>query len=137
MTQKMNNTLTGMAVGLDQLAGLKFDPRSPHVYCGICGDVYQLDLNRNPHKYVSPAFDNNFVLVEQYGVTKLKEWSQTHAREHTSNQHRLLALSNESVTPEAAHKLAAFGIIPITQNPDIVAALYESSPVPIDDAEGS
>lgn len=115
----------GLAVGLGQLTNLLFDIHKPYTVCCICGDVYQTSDDR--------VYGNN-------PVTELarKEWSHAHAREHSSTQHRQLALSGRQFTPEAANKLAAFGIISVSDmvmDNEVEDALRLSKPIPFNDSE--
>lgn len=78
-----------------ELQGL--DPEKPYTYCRICGAVYQ-----------SPIF------YEPDAVKDRKEWSHKHAYAHTTIEHEYLRDSNLWLMPEAQHRLAALGIISIT-----------------------
>lgn len=54
-------------------------------------------------------------------------------------EHYSLAMSGRWTTPEAAFKLAAYGIISLSDllvDDEVAVALMESSAVPKDDAEG-
>jgi predicted component of type VI protein secretion system len=60
-------------------------------------------------------------------------WAKTHAYTHTVQEHRQLKLSGRTMTPEAANKLAAYGVIPIVDmvlSDEHSAALRESKAVP-------
>lgn len=67
-------------------------------------------------------------------------WRQEHARRnHTPAQHLALQRSSLLMTPEAAHKLAAFGIIPIEQmlsHKPTEDALLEAPSVPQQEVQG-
>lgn len=118
-------------VGAEALTGLVFDPSKPHCGCGICGEVYQSDLDRleDPTLYERDlAFD------------KRQQWRMQHSRSHTSTQHRQLRESGLFALPEAAGKLASFGIIPLTdtvRHVEINDALFEAPRAPKDDAQGT
>jgi hypothetical protein len=69
--------------------GMGFNtPTQPFTGCRICGDIYE-----NPD------------------IESRKEWSRKHALEHSPLQHRMLMVSGQWCTPEAAIKLAAFGVV--------------------------
>lgn len=88
----------------------EFDPALPYTICRLCGAVYQHPLTQ-----------------------KRKAWSFDHSATHTLREHASLELSQRFVTPEAAHRLAAFGLIPISDmalSEEHARALWESSPVP-------
>lgn len=117
----------GLAVGLDRLEGLLFDPAKPYRFCRICGDIYQTEADR---------VDNPVVLDVQ---TRQTLWSSSHARTHTENEHLSLRLSGRYMTPDAAIKLAAFGIVSIVDlalDNEVQAAYGESKSIPKDDCEG-
>lgn len=125
----------GMAVGLHSslVPGLEFDLQCPYTYCRICGSIFQSPYDRET-KPDSPA-----MLVDAATAMR-REWSYNHASSHTSLEHMLLELSGLWLLAEAAHKLAAFGIIPVSDmvlNPEIADALATSKPIPVNDAEGS
>ena len=67
-----------------------------------------------------------------------KDWSHRHAHQHTDREHKLLSQSGQWLTPEAANRLAAFGIVDIygmVTEPEIADAYRESHPVPTNDCE--
>lgn len=113
--------------------GMTFMPDRDYTYCRICGVVYQPELNRVPESEYT---------VEVILAANLlrREWSQYHARSHTSTEHRQLAQSGRHCTPEALQKLVPFGIIPVS---DIVFdnesehAGLEAPRAPVNDVEGS
>ena len=123
----MTHLLLEVAVGTSELVNYKFDLNKPYAGCGICGEVYQTDLDR--------AGDDPF-----YAFTKRTEWRNAHARTHSDNEHRLLKNSGLLALPEAAQRLASYGIIPLTdsvKNDEVPIALLESPRAPINDATGS
>lgn len=133
--------LTGGAVGLNTLTGLVFDPNKDHTSCLVCGVVFQSDYDRNP----VVQFENNKGLfrsvaeVELYALGLRKEWAANHAKTHSEREHRQLKASGRFCTPEAAHKLAAFGLVSLVDlviDEEVADALAKSSAVPTDDAEG-
>jgi hypothetical protein len=121
---------TGFAVGLEVVEGLQFDPSKPNVFCRICGAVFQGPLDRTAVG----------VLQEALALSERKAWSHRHAKTHSAYEHRMLAESGRFYTPEAAVKLAPFGIISMSDawaDEEIAQALYESNPIPQNDVEGS
>jgi hypothetical protein len=134
--------LTGAAVGLQSLEGLLFDSNKPFTYCGICGAVFQHEADRSPIKVFQRQkadFSYRLENVALFALGERKRWSQKHAKLHSSTEHRLLALSGRHLTPEAQHKLAAFGVIDVkglVLDDEIEHALNSSSAVPQNDAEG-
>ena len=117
--------------GHKALEGFVFDPTKNHAGCGICGKVFQSDLDR----LSSPTSED---LVE--ALHKRTEWRLNHARTHSDAEHRQLAQSGLFALPEAAEKLASFGIIPLTdtvKHDEVSYALLEAKRAPSDDAEGT
>lgn len=94
---------------------VNFDANKPFRACLLCGRVFQ------------PSDEVNT-------VERREGWAVTHAKRcHTEREHHLLYLSGLTMTPEAAHKLAAFGLIPVSDmvlNEEAASALMESHPTP-------
>jgi hypothetical protein len=78
------STAFGFIIGAP--ADLMFNPARPYVGCRLCGRVFQGTPERN------------------------KEWRRTHNKLHSEKEHKLLALSGRWATPEAAQRLAPYGI---------------------------
>jgi hypothetical protein len=115
----------GLLVG--SLPNLSFRTDCPYTGCRICGAVYQSELDRTPGKDIE-------------ALNGRRLWSFKHAKTHTPQEHYLLQISGSWCTPEAAKKLAAFGVIALTDmvlSEEHAQAMLESSPVPANDAEGS
>lgn len=120
--------LTGMAIGLDSLTNLEFRPDRPFRCCLICGVVYQTEEDRTHLESES--------VLKNYLRRQL--WSERHAKQHSDQQHNQLRQSGLFALPEAAEKLAAYGIISITDlvmDNEASHALHLSSPIPSLDAE--
>jgi hypothetical protein len=106
---------------------LLFNPNCDHTLCKICGAVYQSLLDRDPFA------------DRQHAKVKRMAWSHIHAKTHSESEHRALFISGRWCTPEAAQKLAAFGIVPIIDlviDNEVEDALKNGYKVPIEDAEG-
>lgn len=116
---------TGLAVGLHELGGLEFDITKPWRCCCICGAVYQSNLDRVTTGPVG-AFESK---------RRRDKWARKHARLHAQREHDSLKTNGLPMTPEAAHRLAAFGIIPIVNDDETNDALLKSSSVPVNDVE--
>ena len=130
----MRLVATGVAVGLTTL----FDPQRSNTYCRICGAIYQTDYDREPERFKHLAgFDGNITLVERYATSLRKFWSIAHSKTHTEKQHSDLMASGHFLTPEAAYKLAPFGVVDIVALviSDEHASAYREAPrAPKDDA---
>lgn len=106
----------GLAVGHRALDGFNFDINKPYRYCRICGGIFQ-------HEHESACL----------------LWGVAHARTHSTLEHHQLRISQRWMTPEAAFKLAAFGIISLSDllvDEEVAAALLLSSSIPTNDAKG-
>lgn len=110
---------------------LGFDPAYPYTYCRLCGEVYQKPQDRNPHANLQDALDNMEIR---------RNWSHRHSKTHPDWLHKRLAISGLWCLPEAAEKLAAFGIAPVGSgvlDDEVRHALALAPRLPSDDAEGS
>lgn len=101
-----------MAVGHRELDGFTFDLNAPYTFCRICGAIFQTKYDRRPQD-----FSTDHATIEDiklYATSLRVEWSHIHANSHPEKQHRQLIQSGLFATPEAAHILAAYGIIAIS-----------------------
>lgn len=126
MTNRLHLVGTGFTLSNP---GMLFRADCPYTCCRICGAVFQSTLDRQ-----KGSFEHNFNAMQMR-----KGWSITHAKLHSDEEHLKLAKSGMWATPEAAKRLAAYGIIALS---DMVLfdessdALRASSPIPINDVEG-
>lgn len=91
-------------IGLTEL-GAKFRMDSAWTACRLCGRVFQSDLDR-----LKGA--TNQQLVD--ALVKRRDWSFKHARVHPQWEHDQLEQSGNYMSPDAALKLASFGIIALS-----------------------
>jgi nucleoside phosphorylase len=120
--------MSGMAIGLPK--ELVFDVDFPCAGCRICGTVFQSDIDRIRDK---TAMDMAFAIECQ------NNWREIHNKTHTDKEHLDLARSGMWATPEAAAKLATYGIIAVSDMvlyDDTAIALANAKAIPIDDVEG-
>ena len=142
MTDTRHIVLFGGTIGLDALTGLRFIPHRPYSGCRICGEVFQSEADRFPSDVFQAnprEFDFDPTNVDLYALGMRKEWSHRHARTHSQRMHEALEASGLWATPEAAQKLASYGVIDLSDTiltDEHSDALMESSPIPVDDAEG-
>lgn len=136
--------LTGGAVGLETLTGLRFLPHRPFAGCRICGEVFQSEADRFPGDVFEAnprEFDFQPSNVDLYALGMRREWSIKHAKKHSERMHQALADSGLWATPEAAQKLVSYGVIDlgdtiVTESTNEHSqALMESSPIPSNDAQ--
>jgi len=99
--------------------------------CRICGDIFQPWLNQLSDEEYN---------VNLHGVAasiEILEWRSKHNSKHSDRQHQLFRKSGRSLTPQAAIKLAPFGLVPVgdANDPEIVQALAEAPRAPTDDVQ--
>lgn len=96
---------------LDHEMGDIFNPKAAFSGCCICGAVFQSPLDRK-------VFQGWATPTEQVTATvQRRNWSQYHARTmHTQKEHDDLAASGRFCTPEAAFRLAPYGIVTLTDS---------------------
>jgi hypothetical protein len=106
-----------------------FDPAKDYRACLICGEIFQSFLDRLEYRDLDVVAD----------ARRFRdEWARKHAKQHSEKEHHLLAISGNTMTPEAANKLAAFGLLPIldmVEDEEVQIALFESNSVPTDDSQ--
>lgn len=128
MTKQASHTphtiATGFAVGLDSLTNLEFRIDRPYRCCLVCGAVFQTESDRR----LSPL-----------SAVARQEWANSHSKTHPASLHRKLAMSGNFALPDAALKLAAFGIFSLNDlvlSDEVSDALGEAPRQPNNDAEG-
>lgn len=117
------------------LTSQPFDLRKDRQYaaCRICGAIFQsyLAIGTDDEHY-SPE-------IEARVSYETVLWQQRHSSSHPASEHKLFRQSGRTFSPEAAHRLASYGIVPIgdTEDDEIAQALLESPRIPTDNPEGS
>lgn len=112
----------GFLVGSEALINFRFDQSKPYAACRICGEIYQGDQNR---------------MGSEAG---LSEWRSSHNKLHPDREHISLIRSGRKFTPEAAQRLATFGIIDfagLLVDPELTHAYATAPRAPLNDVEGS
>lgn len=89
--------LTGLASATELKHAANFAPDKPYSGCLICGRLFQ------------PALP-----VGAFNDVERRKWQIAHSKTHSARQHENLRKSGRAFTPEAAQRLAAFGVIPLT-----------------------
>lgn len=102
--------------------------------CRICGRLFQsrLAIELQDEEWESdPSLFAHAVAVET------AEWRVKHNKTHSEKEHRQLEARGLTFTPEAAVKLAPFGLVPIldAMHPEIAQALLEAPRAPVDDVD--
>ena len=68
---------------------------------------------------------------------EIEQWREKHNLRHTAAEHLALAESGLTFTPEAAYRMAPFGLVPVAdaEVPEIAQALKEAPRAPVNDVE--
>ena len=132
-------------IGLNSL-GAEFDIDAEFAACRLCGAVYQSPLDRKVLDYVSKGYlyrVGNMWYGHSAGINcyqdanwRRQRWRRLHERRyHTESEIAAFSKTGHAFTPEAAHRLAPYGIVPTgNMSDEIVAALFEAPRAPADDA---
>lgn len=128
-------------VGHDLLTNFEFVLQAPWRCCRLCGAVYQHPADRQA--YIEQQNGNMFLarLMEDENKRRRDRWERIHNRRYHPNYDKEVAQLHKSgmaFTPEAAHKLAPFGIVhvgPTTYEDEIADALFEAPRAPRNDSE--
>jgi len=120
-------------VGQSALVNFGFRKDRPFAGCRICGDLFQ-------PRFMIEASDIQYEVAKGrrvHGELEIAEWREKHNERHTAQEHLDLAASSLTFTPEAAYKLAPFGLVPIAdaEVPEIAQAMKEAPRAPSDDVE--
>jgi hypothetical protein len=102
--------------------------------CRICGVVFQSALALN---VTDDEWKNDEALFEHAVAIETREWRTAHNRKHSEKVHRQFVESGRTLSPEAAHKLAPFGLVPIADADDaeVAHAMLVAPRAPYDDVE--
>lgn len=123
MTNRPTLVFTGLALNHPDLL---FDPNYPYTCCLLCGVVYQTTQDREPQQTV-------------HALLNRRRWSFEHATKHEEREHEALAASGLWCTPEAAIKLAGYGLvnaIDLVMSDEIESAYKEAHVIPVQDCQG-
>jgi len=101
--------------------------------CRICGDIFQPWLNQLSDEEYDAKLHGLAASIE------ILEWRTKHNKRHTDAQHISFQHSGRTLSPEAAIKLAPFGVVPIgdVADEEIAQALAEAPRAPVDDVEST
>lgn len=116
--------MTGLASNLPEF---NFDPGKPFSGCRLCGKVFQTELDRSGKDPIEATANR-------------KAWSHAHASKHSEKLHAQLVASGMWCTPQAAQKLAAYGVIDVmglVMDNELIDAYKNAHVIPVEDCEGS
>jgi hypothetical protein len=103
--------------------------------CAICGRVFQARL---AIELSDEEWDAAKSLFEHAVAIETKEWRAAHNKTHTEREHEAFRRSGRTFSPEAAIKLAPFGLVSLddaTTDDEVARAMLEAPRVPTDDVE--
>jgi hypothetical protein len=102
--------------------------------CAICGAVFQ---SRLAIELSDEEWNADRKVFEIAVAIETREWRDRHNKTHSEKVHRAFRASGRTFSPEAAHKLAPFGLVSLDDcNEDEVAhAMLEAPRAPVDDVE--
>ena len=128
MRQLLDHTIVGQ-----HLTALTIRKDREFAGCAICGTVFQ---SRLAIEVSDVAWGKDRPMFEHAVAIETREWRARHSRKHTQREHELHRASGRTFTPEAAHKLAPFGLVSLDADDEEVAqSMAESPRAPYDDVE--
>jgi hypothetical protein len=111
----------------------KFRKDREYAACRICGRVFQSGL-----AHVANDFEyENDPAIKMAIAIETKMWRSRHNEKHSEKEHLALHASGLTFTPEAAHRLAPYGIVTLDNDSEVASALLEAPRAPVDDVESS
>ena len=114
---------------------LSINKNREYAACRICGAIFQSWLNTNQVSDEEYKADPSLELA---AALETMEWRRNHNRKHSERTHRAFRATGRTMTPEAANKLAPFGLVAINDallDNDIACALFEAPRAPTNDVE--
>ena len=125
-------------VGQQQLA-LRIRKDRNLAACRMCGAIFQPDYFMDTSDEEYNRTDMNTLSRKFAAEREIMIWREKHNKEHTDKQHLDFAASGLTFTPEAAYRLAPFGLVPVGDstvvNTEVGTALAEAPRAPDNDAE--
>lgn len=103
--------------------------------CRICGAIFQSRLNTIAVSDEEYAADP---MIKLAASLETQEWRRYHNTKHSEATHKAFRASGLTMTPEAAHKLAPFGLVPVDDAltlGETACALFEAPRTPTNDVE--
>jgi hypothetical protein len=104
--------------------------------CRICGAIFQPRLNTDTNDLEYAADP----LIAVAASIEIKEWRSNHNKKHTEHEHLAFVASGLTLTPEAAYRLAPFGLVATADaldSEEVAQAMLEAPRAPMDDVEST
>lgn len=123
--------LLSTPLGLDEL-GSDFNPHAPFTACRLCGALMQTDRDRFSLELMDEGDVALARLISADETEKRHNWLRRHEQlNHPISEIEAFQKTGWAMTPEAAHRLAPFGIAPTGNiTPDIVDAMLTAPRAP-------
>lgn len=100
-------------LGLDEL-GSDFDPLAPFTACRLCGALMQTARDRLSYELMGEGEVRLAQLIASTETENRHNWLRRHEKVcHPLSEIEAFSKTGWAMTPEAAHKLAPFGIAPM------------------------
>lgn len=124
----LEHTIVGLE-GVDE--SFHFRKDREYAACRICGDIFQSKIAHvaNDFEYEGDPGIKLAIAIET------KMWRSRHNEKHSKKEHLALRASGLTFTPEAAHRLAPYGIVTLDSDSEVADALLGSPRAPSDDVE--
>lgn len=102
--------------------------------CAICGRVFQ---SRLAIELSDEEWNSDRGVFEHAVAIETREWRDRHNKTHTEREHRAHVASGRTFSPEAAHRLAPYGLVSLddAQEDEVAHAMLEAPRAPVDDVE--
>lgn len=97
--------------------------------CRICGAIFQPLVNTN-----TPD-DRYTQHLANLAALEIIEWRRQHNLTHPEAEHVRFIRSGLTLTPEAAQRLAPFGLVSMDGDAEVAQAMKEAPRAPIDDVQ--
>jgi len=105
--------------------------------CRLCGAIFQprffiespyVSYDSTDMKHLQAIYDAECEIID---------WRRLHNQKHTAQEHLALRELGLTMMPEAAHRLAPYGLVPVDpeQNAEVKQALYEAPRAPLEDVD--
>jgi hypothetical protein len=102
--------------------------------CQICGRVFQARLAVD---LSDEEWDAEKAVFEHAVAIETREWRTRHSKQHSERVHAQFRASGRTFSPEAAHRLAPYGLVSLddAQEDEVARAMLEAPRAPVDDVE--
>jgi hypothetical protein len=101
--------------------------------CALCGAVFQSAMAIH---VADEEWNADKMVFEHAVAIETREWRDAHNKTHSEREHRQFVASGRTFSPEAAIKLAPFGLVSLdVDDAEVAQAMLEAPRAPRDDVE--